>query len=63
MQWAIFGIKSVCQGNPQNQEYIKKMKVQGVVNDELLQENDVECRLVDGKIKIKRKIEGDASTQ
>lgn len=63
MQWAIFGIKSATKGNPQNQEYIKKMQAQGVVNNDFLRESHVECRLEDGKIKMRRTTNDDASLQ
>ena len=61
MQWAIFGIKNVCQGNPQNQQYIRNMQEQGLAKNDFLQDSRVECRMENGRIKMKNMMNDEAS--
>lgn len=52
MQWAVFAIKNLCKDNINNQKYIKRLDAQGLASNEILAQNSLEARLVDGKIKI-----------
>jgi len=51
MQWSIFAVRSICEGNVENQNVIKNMKNQGIV-DNLLNDTKVATRLENGKIKL-----------
>merc|ERR1712126_259080 len=51
MQWAIFSIRTICEGNLENQTFIRGLDNHGIVNN-LLGDTNVSTRLENGKIKI-----------
>ena len=51
MQWAIFTIRTICEGNLENQKCISGLENHGVVSN-LMSETNVSTTLENGKIKI-----------
>jgi len=51
MQWAIFAVRTVCEGNAENQKFIAGLENQGIVEN-LLNDTKVATRLENGKIRI-----------
>lgn len=52
MQWAIFGIKNVCQENRENQQYIQQMQQQGLAKNDYMTDTNIHCRMENGRIKM-----------
>lgn len=40
-EWALFCIKSACEGNEENQKFIDSLKPQGVIQDEILKAHGI----------------------
>jgi len=51
MQWAIFAVRTVCEGNVDNQKFIAGLENQGIV-DNILNDTRVATRLENGKIRL-----------
>ncbi|XP_033647947.1 ataxin-10-like isoform X1 [Asterias rubens] len=52
-QWAIFAIRNLCDGNPDNQAVVAEMTNKGVVNNDTLQQYGFQAEMREGKMYYK----------
>jgi len=55
MQWAIFAIRNLCEGNQENQQLIKDLKQQGLADNDFLTSSNIDVVMENGKVRVKNK--------
>jgi hypothetical protein len=55
-EWSILAIRNLMEGNEENQEYVKGMQLQGAVPSKELSEMGLEAQVVNGKIRVSRRV-------
>ena len=56
MQWSVWAIRNICEGNPTNQEYIARLEKKGSFNMQDL-EREFGCEVsigTDGRLRLKK---------
>ena len=54
MQWSVFAIRNLCEGNAENQQIIAGMKLENVTDKaDLLRKYGIKAEVKDGKVVVK----------
>ena len=56
MQWTLFAVRNLCEGNENNQNFISQMQLKGIANsNELLEDFGIQCNVQHGQLTVQSK--------